>query len=332
MAKIKKIAKEKNHIKLISIIFYICEQINKHNMRKIFVLFLMLIFCTISYSQETNYVPFPTANANWMSLIKNILTTNYWKLDLVYKIGENDTIIDNVTYHTLYTNTPPYSYHSSFRESDKKIYVRFPDKTDDLLLYDFNLNVGDTMFYFFEDNFLHTYEHHKKVLATGTIQLSNGETRRTMTLTSIPYPYVEDEIWVEGIGSITRNGLFNPMVTVTLSNGEIFKFAFHCVNEQVLFQDTDCPYCECNYALSLNENLINSLDIFPNPFTDQFSIASDDHFILSVEIYNAIGMQIKSEPIDNYSGMIHLENCPSGLYYLRINFENGSITRKILKQ
>lgn len=300
-------------------------------MRKIVVLFFVLIFCTISYSQETNYVPFPSSNANWMSLIKNYLTSQHWSLHLVYKIGENDTIIDNVTYHTLYTNTPPYSYHSSFREIDKKIYVRFPDKTEDFLLYDFNLNIGDTMFYFFDDHLTLPNEHHKKVIATGTIQLSNGETRRTMTLTSIPHQYVQDETWVEGIGSISNKGLFNPMYTIIVLNGELFKFGFHCVNDQVLFQDTDCYYANCNFELFINENRISNVDIFPNPFTDQFSIASDD-LILSVEIYNAIGMQIKSETIDNYSEMIHLENYRSGLYYLRINFENGSITKKILKQ
>lgn len=301
-------------------------------MKKPLILSIFLFFLTPSYGQKTNYIPFPSSNANWMSLKKNILTTNQWSLDFVYKIGENDTIIDNISYHTLYTNKPPYSYHSSFRESDKKIYVRFPDKTEDFLLYDFNLNVGDTMFYFFEDNYLHTYEHHKKVISTGTIQLSNGETRRTMTLTSIPYPYVEDEIWVEGIGSITRNGLFNPMVTVTLTNGEIFKLAFYCVNDQVIFQDPDCYYCDCDYALSLHENISCTVDVYPNPFTDQLSIVSDQNVILTVEIFNSIGMLIKSETINDYSGIITLDNVNTGIYFIKINFENESTVKTIIKK
>lgn len=301
-------------------------------MKKILILSFVSFFLTISYCQETNYVPFPSSNANWMSLIKNILTTNHWSLDLVYKIGENDTIIDNISYHTLYTNTPPYSYHSSFRESDKKIYVRFPDKTEDFLLYDFNLNVGDTMFYFFDDHLTFPHEHHKKVIATGTIQLSNGETRRTMTLTSIPHQYVQDETWVEGIGSISNKGLFNPMYTIIVSNGEIFKFAFHCVNEQVLFQDTDCPYCECDYALSLHENISCTVDVFPNPFTDQLSIVSDQNVILTVEIFNSIGKLIKSETIGDYSGKITLDNVNTGIYFIKINFENRSIIKNIIKK
>lgn len=302
-------------------------------MKRSLSLLFILLFLTNSYGQERAYVPFPTSDANWIYLKRNIFTSTNFSSNnnVIYQIGESDTIIDNTSYHTLYTNQPPYSYYCSYRENDKKIYVRFQNKTEDFLLYDFNLNLNDTMFYFFEDNMTNTNAHHKKVISIGSILLSNGEIRRTLTLASIIHSWVENEYWVEGIGSISGIGLFNPLITNTILNGDIFKFGFHCANDQVIYLDSNCSYCFCNSELSLSENPIGVITVFPNPFTNQFSIVSDNNLILNVEIYNSIGMHIKSETIGDFSGTINLENVHSGIYFIKINVENESIIKTIIK-
>ncbi|MFC2138538.1 hypothetical protein ACFLTE_10215, partial [Bacteroidota bacterium] len=125
---------------------------------------LLLLISFNIYSQEYQYVPFPTENAIWSEIYYFPVFTEPPVYERFALSGE-DTIIENITYKKLYI-----FYDTIFdvnnatciggirEDSAKRIYYKSdnyvhedkPMKTyypgEEQLLYDFNLNVGDTLF------------------------------------------------------------------------------------------------------------------------------------------------------------------------------------------
>jgi hypothetical protein len=300
-------------------------------MKKTLFFLIFYSFLAISYGQVNDYVPFPGEHATWITIQQNLIDApGYWNVNQIFKLM-NDTIIDSQEYHAIFTNNPPNSYFCAFREENKKIYFRFKDDSSDFLLYDFNLNVGDTMFYNFFDPTTEEYNHNKKVIAIDSISLLNGEVRKTYRLASISHFYLSDDIWVEGIGSITWKGLFNPLVTNYLLNGDNFKFGYFCNDNQDLFFDSDCEIHQCDVELAVNESEIKYIALYPNPCNDIITITTTNHVIESIELYNSIGQLIKSEIINKYDYTMPIKYFNPGIYFLKIKFNNQEITKKIIK-
>jgi len=83
--------------------------------------------------------------------------------------------------------------------------------------------------------------------------------------------------------------------------------------------------------LSVAENSISELKIYPNPATDFISIESNIANITSVEIFNILGKRVHSQNglINNEINISALSN---GMYLLKITSDGRSITRKIIKE
>lgn len=87
------------------------------------------------------------------------------------------------------------------------------------------------------------------------------------------------------------------------------------------------------YSYQTNEitELLSSVKIFPNPFTNVINIESGVN-VISVTIYSGIGdlIEIRNEyPADNVK--IDLNFMPPGIYLLTVETEIGFITEKIIK-
>src|ERR1700746_2350414 len=141
---------------------------NKIHMKKL-LLFTFLSFCFISIkAQSWVYHEFPDSNAVWNVSYQE--TGVGFCGEYSYTIS-NDTIINSVTFKKLnktgrdfsmtYTSSAPpiwncdhsistptyYNYAGAMREDvlQKKVYYIAMGDTTQQLLYDFNLNVGDTL-------------------------------------------------------------------------------------------------------------------------------------------------------------------------------------------
>jgi hypothetical protein len=74
-----------------------------------------------------------------------------------------------------------------------------------------------------------------------------------------------------------------------------------------------------------------SVSVYPNPVTDKFQIKSG-YRISSVTISGLSGNVILCQPgISDYSVLIDSKNLAPGLYLLKIETSNGTITRKLVK-
>jgi hypothetical protein len=115
-------------------------------MKKYIILIFGLFTTLWSYSQD--YYPFPDSNAIW-----NSKYGGYYGTPIV-RFGLNgDTVINNQVYKKVYQivddstlNLANMTYYAAIRENaSKQIFAKMTDYDDEILIYDFSLNIGDTI-------------------------------------------------------------------------------------------------------------------------------------------------------------------------------------------
>lgn len=92
----------------------------------------------------------------------------------------------------------------------------------------------------------------------------------------------------------------------------------------------------CALMVGLDENKLTeqSVHIYPNPFNASFVIASSGQSFQSVELIDLLGHVLKQVPINETDQVTNVNtfDLSDGIYFVRINTINGSITKKIIKQ
>ena len=76
-------------------------------------------------------------------------------------------------------------------------------------------------------------------------------------------------------------------------------------------------------------NSISNLQIYPNPSKGIFSLSADTKNF-KIKISNIVGEEIYSSEMNSFYKTIDLSNQSNGIYFLRINSENGTATKKII--
>ena len=75
----------------------------------------------------------------------------------------------------------------------------------------------------------------------------------------------------------------------------------------------------------------NSLEIYPNPNNGVFKINLNKTENVSITVYDLIGSKIKLfENINSFPIQINLNELSDGVYYVKINTDNKSVTKKIV--
>ena len=106
------------------------------------VILLWLLLSGVSSIYAQSYIPFPTSNTTWRD---GTFFTSGWQIDTSYRYFR--TAGDISINDTLYTiisseNAIHFGY---LREDNMKVYFRYGIDSDEFMLYDFSLNVGDTI-------------------------------------------------------------------------------------------------------------------------------------------------------------------------------------------
>lgn len=114
-------------------------------MRSLTILFVFISFQT---SLAQNYIPFPDSNAVWTDYLVNVTCpqpTHICHVNLFYLNG--DTVIGSYSYNKMYIQSFGHGYHGAIRNdvAARKVYFVDHHTTVDTLLYDFDLEIGDTL-------------------------------------------------------------------------------------------------------------------------------------------------------------------------------------------
>lgn len=86
-----------------------------------------------------------------------------------------------------------------------------------------------------------------------------------------------------------------------------------------------------NDVLSTDDFLLSAFKIYPNPASNYILIESKKAPVSGIEIFNVLGKSVSShiELVDNKVDISGLSN---GMYFLKINSDGQSITKKIIKE
>jgi hypothetical protein len=241
-----------------------------------------------------------------------------------------DTLINGMHYYNIIENTPndlqhPTNHTGVMREGNGKVYVNL-NNTGEFLLYDFTLNVGDTIHSNAPSGPL---SNSPVIYHIDTIQLMTGEKRKMFHCNEFNY--------IEGIGSL--DGLFGPLsyictcipayftnlVCFTSGEDEIYTDKYWCA-------DGNC----CGVLTGITDPKADKArsSLYPNPATDRVKIdfSNTNDPCTSVEIMDFQGRKISSLPVSETVGLtIDVSNYHAGIYFILVRFANGFETHKLIK-
>jgi hypothetical protein len=213
----------------------------------------------------------------------------------------------------FYVSNDTVSGTSYIREDTiaKKVFV-YDTFEGDMLLYDFSLSVGDTLFSFYN------YCGNLIVDSIGTITLFNSEIRNIFFLHN-------GEYFIEGVGG--SQGLMNPLCQPIGAWYEPF-----CVlkNGEAIYNLSYNQPLSCYQVVSIDNYQVSAnFSIYPNPANSEIIISSDNSYEKIISIYDLNGRECFRGEMRE-STVIPLYNISSGLYLLRLTDKQQTQTFKII--
>lgn len=302
------------------------------------LLLALVISAGAFYSQTSLYHQFPASAATWninytlvMGMCPPALATITDNYSIIIP---GDTTINSTTYHKLFI---PYVQHSpascpvsetagykgGIREDvvAKKVYIIPPSGPSEQLLYDFSMQVGDTLKGYLANGWptLH------KVTGIDSVQVGASYRKRwTLNPVSSSFPPNNFRI-IEGVGSdygllkVLPGGIVDyPAISITC-----FKH-----NGLPLYPST---VTSCNLITSLNSYSYDTdqIKISPNPVNNQFSIAMSTNEAMAVTIYDINGKKVLSPILNKGQQEINVSALSEGVYTIAIEIGTQVINKKI---
>ena len=285
-----------------------------------FAVFFLLTSVESAFSQE--YHPM-LRNSTWLLYD---WTSHGWPSEERMIEQAEDIVIGSYTYKKYIDQFPSYDNYSNLlhtvylREdvAERKVY-KIVDGVD-LLLYDFNLENGSTI-----------YQYGNTFTATVDYAIVNNGNRKRITLKSTEEYCGErlTQVWIEGVGS--NKHPFYPdysMYSVCSASGGMMVFT-KCSfqNGEHIFGNPDC-LSFIPLGVEESDMLSDNISVAPNPFSSELAIESAIAFDnASLKLYNAVGQLVRE--INNLSGQhiaLKRENLNSGLYFIQL-FEKGKLVK-----
>jgi len=240
-----------------------------------------------------------------------------------------DTIINGVSYKKIYVSRKEYPKFPQdwvlkgfIREDEnKRVWEKKNATTVETLLYDFSLQIGDTV-----PAEIGFQEFPPIIVENITYKtMNNGAERKVLHLSSLCYGSPNHkEFWIEGIGSSL--GVLEP-ITGELIGGFTRLLCLH-ENEELIFNDN--PWFGKCYLDNLGINAFDKqINIFPNPANNVIFIENTDNLdFYSISILNIQGQTVRE--YDVTSTQLDVSDITSGIYFIKFSTSRGEVVKKII--
>ena len=310
-------------------------------MRKLSTILISLIIVVSGNIQGQAYQPFPTETGYWKSEYGNVACLDSIGLSIVCEESQfmvaGDTAINSINYHKISydgryrngINNWTYFYHGYYGcyRNDiptKKVYFVPVDSTSEVLLYDFDLNLYDTLPELF------------RYYAWNYYPISIDEIDSVLVGATYLKRYHLDEMGsgedylIEGIGSTL--GLLAPIFPFFESYNDLL--CFKNENEELYYHEYGSGYCDLITSLDNETPFQMKTLVYPNPARDRFTIvhSQSGQLVSKIIIYNHLGR--KQEDIQITKRQTEIEiittHWDSGLYIIHLIGEKGLITTEKL--
>ncbi len=274
-------------------------------MRKLLT-YLAVVLITFNISaQDYNYF-----NCTWHELGESI-GPEFANLRL--RISPEPTIINGMDYHRVEVSNMPdgdtfFDTSDLVRFSGNKIYEINDFSTDEFLLYDFDVNIGDE---------ISTRTCQFNVIDVDSILLLDGTYRKRLYVSNnqgdVPFS------WIEGIGDL--KGFLNPRYCSMSDNIAI---VCHYNEDTQIYQNPNFDDC---WILSSTKEVdtVSSLMIYPNPSTGMVRVEYPSSLIRTVEVFTTFGQQIYTTTLNTYQADVDLSIYDRGTYIIRLQTNDKNI-------
>ena len=301
-------------------------------MKKIILLFL-IFNATFSFSQTSVYHEFPDSNAVWnfdcvQWMCMPIGAGGQANVHFQYSVIINgDTTINGLTYDKLFTpfiheilnvNCQMWmgpGYKGAVREdvSLKKVFYVPQSDTAEQLLYDFNMQVGDTV-----QGYLRSYLQpgFDTVISIDSVLVGNTFRKRW---------YVNNSYFIsiiEGIGS--TYGLIEPSPG-TSTDFPTYDLTCYRLFDATLYPDT-LTNCDLITSLPSVEEGRNTIHVYPNPSRGRLNIESDDAGMEEIRLLDLSGRTIQIWSAAGEQSFT-IRDLPDGMFILEIARRDDQTTR-----
>ena len=299
-------------------------------MKKITLLLVTLCFSLIIYGGN-KYHKFSGKNALWNTITTGAMGyPSEWKS--IYTLG--DTVEFNGLKYLGVNSGPSWDISTigGLREDTLTKKVYYYNYNQEVILYDFSLNIGDTIFYN-KGNGNPQSGYHKVVDSIGTIELA-GELRKKWYLTTSMY-FTKD-IWIEGIGSVFRHGLLNPIMPDIPTNASstyfgCFKYGNILYFNREVTNSTDCPCSQWLVSVPEVKRESDEIKLYPIPTKDKLNINLRNTNYDFFEIYTCNSKLIEKTKINLRENIeLNLENFEKGIYFIKFSGKDNISLRKIV--
>jgi len=291
---------------------------------------LLICFSAISYTQTPLVFinrdatwnvarTYPDANPDNPSFVATTTT--------VYGFS-GDTLIENEFWDKYY-----FTSDSNFIE--ELTYVGCMQETDGIVvymdttnavdtLYNFNLQVGDSVFY--DIGFEGAY-----LLIESIDSIEIEEVFHKLFYFNEPiFGFFDlNEIWIEDIGSI-HGPLFPAYPTVFSTElPDSMYLTCYKIDNEVTWNNPNYDACYVNIVLSIDELRILNFKIYPNPAQNEIFISSNNGIVIEeVNIYNQLGQNVIHQY--NNNGSVDVSSLIPGVYFVEVLVGDEWIREKVV--
>lgn len=312
------------------------------------VLYFFVLIPAIGFNQVVNH--FENTNSQWF-VASNFINANQENPDhlgvktRIYRtIG--DTIIDNSNWLKLYFSQDSLFQNNILsigfiRSEGSKVYYKNDAISQSHLIYDFDLEVGDSVEYtFYFDGFKKLAW--LKVLEIETIEIQ-GETYKKFIF-SEPIPQDDNgtfpitmgsvlhEVWIENIGS-TRGPIFPSKPFMIDSEwGQKVDLTCSFTNETQYYHNSYYTDCYIYDVLGVEKLQNEFVKIYPNPAKDFLTISNLQNDEIDVEMTNNLGQIVLNMEINDNQNKVDIRKLKNGIYFLKFKHGESIQTFKIIKE
>ncbi len=283
------------------------------------ILILALLICNLANSQ---FLSMLSEEHTWSVDVNcsNFGDDPWTRTDDISVSGA--TVINGKTYKTV-SNNHISEIDCLVREENGVVYRYIESINDEVVMYDFTLEVGDSFTFLNYDMYCSIYggvpiiDTSAQVVFVNT-QFIAGENRKVI---EFEFFFDSEEIWIEGIGSVRG---FDPVGVIwdIIDFTELVCFT-NSVNTYFFNGASSCD----NTTLSLEDNSVARIVLLPNPVRNHSILKLPVGALIDkIMIVDINGRIIKEEVIGKDYYSIHNMDYSSGLYFYRVFSEN-----KILK-
>jgi hypothetical protein len=231
------------------------------------------------------------------------------------------------TYHYIYVMSPGCSETDHFadlpnmllRQDSTRIWQY--NNLGDELLYDFNLQVGDTLPMGGYNSTFDTIV----VDSISTLMVSNAP-RKVFHLSTDPF-----NLLIEGIGGLTSSGSGGFLVSYPPCFECEQGLSCYSMNDTVYYPSLQAP---CSFNVGIEQVLKKQpITFYPNPVEDFVVLKLPDDHLIKIACTNLMGQsfQVKFEQISPGEWKLNTSSLIKGIYFLNIEQEGVHSSIKIIK-